>query len=85
MSGPRRSKAGATQQYSTGRNLEQVGDLERGKPSFGLATRCRLAKRTHEIFAKVMSGRGHEGALDGPRKENLEEEQAQEGNGRCVG
>jgi hypothetical protein len=32
-----------------------------------------------------MSGRGHEGALDGPRKENLEEEEAHEGSGRYVG
>jgi len=73
------------QQCSAGRNLEQVGDLERGKPGFTLATRCRLAKRTHEIFAKAMSGRGHEGALDGVEKEDLEEDEAHEGIGRCVG
>jgi len=85
MSGPRRSATGATQWCSAGRNLEQVGSLERGKPSFGLATRCRLAKRTHEIFAKVMSGRGHEGALDGPKSENLVEDEAHEGSGRYVG
>jgi len=85
VSGPRRSTAGATQRWSAGRNLEQVGSLERGKPGSRLATRCRPAKRTHEIFAKVMSGRGHESALDGMERENLEEEQAQEGIGRCVG
>jgi hypothetical protein len=32
-----------------------------------------------------MSGRGHEGALDGPKSENLEEEEAHEGSGRYVG
>jgi hypothetical protein len=32
-----------------------------------------------------MSGRGHEGALDGLERENLEEEKAQEGSGQCDG
>jgi hypothetical protein len=32
-----------------------------------------------------MVGRGHEGALDGGKREDLEEDEAHEGNGRRVG